>query len=71
MSQQTLPCNPPPQKKTKTKKTLRVGLFFSCRCLVSTKNVLNEKPVLLGDIQVKSPKNVFFEHIHSNNILIN
>ena len=42
MIQQTLPCTPP------QKKTVQGWLIFSYRC--SPKNVLNEKPVLFGDI---------------------
>ena len=61
MSQQTLPCTPPPELP-------RVGSFFSYRC--SQKNVLKGKPVLFGIIEVKRPKNVVFQHIHSNPILI-
>ena len=52
MSQHTLPCTPP------QKKTVEGGLFFSYRCLVFPKNVFKEKPVLIGDILVKRPKNV-------------
>ena len=48
----------------------RVGSFFSYRCLVFQKNVLKGKPVLFGIIEVKRPKNVVFQHIHSNPILI-
>ena len=63
MSQQTLPCTPPPELP-------RVGSFFSYGCLVFPKNVLKGKPVLFGIIEVKRPKNVVFQHIHSNPILI-
>ena len=56
---------PPPQELP------RVGSFFSYRCLVFPKNVLKGKPEYFGIIQVKRPKNVFFQHIHSNPILIN
>ena len=63
MSQQTLPCTPPPELP-------RVGSFFSYRCLVFPKNVLKGKPVLFGIIEVKRTKNVFFQHVHSNPILI-
>ena len=38
MSQQTLPCTPPPPELP------RVGSFFSYRCLVFPKNVLKGKP---------------------------
>ena len=48
----------------------RVGSFFSYRCLVFPNNVLKGKPVLFGSIEVKRPKNVFFQHIYSNSILI-
>ena len=64
MSQQTLPCTPPPPELP------RVGSFFSYRCLVFPKNVLKGKPVLFGIIEVKRPKNVVFQHIHTNQILI-
>ena len=63
MSQQTLPCTPPPELP-------RVGSFFSYRCLVFPKNVLKGKPVLFGIIEVIRPKNVVFQHSHSNTILI-
>ena len=62
MSQQTVPCTPP--------ELPRVGSFFSYRCLVFPKNVHKGKPALFGIIEVKRPKNVFFQHIHSNPILI-
>ena len=45
----------------------RVGYFF---CLGSQKNVLKGKPLLFGIIMVKIPKNVVFQRIHSNPILI-
>ena len=63
MSQQTLPRTPPPGLP-------RVGSFFSYRCLVFPKNVLKGKPMLFGIIEVKRPKNVVFQHTHSNPILI-
>ena len=59
-----LTVHPPPE-------LLRVGSFFSYRCLVFPKNVLKGKPVLFGVIQVKRLKNVVFHYIHSNQILIN
>ena len=49
----------------------RVGSFFRIGVQCFQKNVLKEKPVLFGVIQVKSPKNVFFHYIHSNQILKN
>ena len=67
MSQQTLPCTPPPPELP------RVGSFFSYMCLVFPKKCpqsLKGKPVLFGIIEVKRPKNVVFQHIHSNPILI-
>ena len=45
--------------------------FFRIGVQCSQKNVLKGKPVLFGVIQVKSHKNVFFQHIHSNQILVN
>ena len=47
------------------------GFIFSHRCLVFPRNVLKGRPEYFGDIQVNRPKNVFFQHIHSNPILIN
>ena len=59
-----LTVHPPPELP-------RVGSFFSYRCLVfPQKNVLKGKSVLFGIIEVKRPKNVVFQHIHSNPILI-
>ena len=64
MSQQTLPCTPPPELP-------RVGSFFSYRCLVFPKKCRHRKAcAYLGIIEVKRPKNVVFQHIHSNPILI-
>ena len=62
MSQQILPCPPPHPPK------LSRGLIFSYIYYVSSvpKNVLKGKPVLFKVIQVKRPKNVVFQHIHSN-----
>ena len=53
MSQQTLPCTPPPR-------TAEGGFIFSYRFLMFPKNVLKEKPEYFGVIQIKRPKNVFF-----------
>ena len=64
MSQQTLPCTPPPQNCRGWVHFFRIGV------LCSQKNVLKGKPVLFGIIEVKRPKNVVFQHIHSNPILI-
>ena len=66
MSQQTLPCTHPPPPRT-----AEGGFIFSYRCLVFSKNVLKGKPVYFGVITFKDPKNVLFQHIHSNPILIN
>ena len=56
---------PPPQNCREW-----VHFLFSYRCLVFPKNVLKGKPVLFGIIEVKRPKNVIFQPIHSNPILI-
>ena len=66
MSQQTLPCTPPPR-------TSYGGFIFFVwvSSVPKQKNVLKGKPVLYGIIQVKRPKNVFLQHIQSNPILIN
>ena len=61
---QTLPCTPLPELP-------KVGSFLSYRCLVFPKKVLKGKSKYFGDIQVKRPKNVDFQHIHSNSIIIN
>ena len=44
--------------------------FFRIGVCVPQKNALKGKPVLFGIIEIKRPKNVFFQHIHSNPILI-
>ena len=63
-----LTVHPPPELP-------RVDSFFVylllSRCLVFPKNVLKGKPEYFEVIQIKRPKNVFFQHIHSNPILIN
>ena len=43
MSQQTLPCTPPPKRS-------RVGSLFSHRCLVPPKIIPKEKVDFVGDI---------------------
>ena len=54
MSQQTLPCTPPPR-------TVEGGfIFFSYKCLVLPQNVFKGKPEYFGVIHDKRPKNVFF-----------
>ena len=63
MSQQTLPCTPPPN--------CRGWVYFVYVSSVPQKNVLKGKPVLFGVILVKCPKNVLFQHIHSNQSLVN
>ena len=52
MSQHTLPCTPPELPK--------MGVFFSYRCQVFSKNVIERSPEYFGVIQVKRSKNVFF-----------
>ena len=59
-----LTVHPPPELP-------RVGSFLSYRCLVFQKNVLKGKPENFRVIEVKRHKNVGFQHIHSNPILIN
>ena len=54
MSQQTLPCTPPPPKKTAEGEFI----FFVQVSSVPKKNVFKEKHILFGDIQVKRPKSV-------------
>ena len=54
MSQQTLPCNPPPPKRS------RVGSFFSHRCLVSPKFFPKEKVDFVGDIALERTKTWFY-----------
>ena len=69
MSQQTLPCTPPPPPVPQNCRgwdhVFRIGVYKNV-----SKNVLTGKLVLFRIIQVKRPKNVFFQHIHSNPILI-
>ena len=52
MSQQALPCTPPP-------KPLRVGSFFSHRCLVPPKFFPQRKVDFVGDIEIKHKKRAF------------
>ena len=59
-----LTVHPPPPR------TAEGGFIFLHRCVVFPTNVLKGKLVLFGIIEVKRPKNVFFQHIHSNPILI-
>ena len=62
MSQQTLPCTPPPPKR------LRVGSFFLHRCLVPPKFFPKEKVNFVGDIHLRTNKNMVLRHNHSNPI---
>ena len=59
-----LTVHPPPELP-------RVGSFFSYIYLVFSKNVLKGNPEYFGVIEVQRPKNVVFQHIHSNQILKN
>ena len=45
-------------------------IFFVWVSSVPKEKILKGKPVLFGIIEVKRPKNVVFQHIHSNPILI-
>ena len=60
MSQQTLPCNPTPNCRGCVH-IFRIGV----QC--PQQNVLKEKPVLFGVIQVKRPKNLVFVHNDNDN----
>ena len=53
MSQQPLPCTPPPR-------TAEGGFIFLYGCLVFSKNVLTGKPEYFGVIQVKKTQNRVF-----------
>ena len=62
MSQQTLPCTPPPKRS-------RVGSFFPHRCLVPPKFFCpKEKVDFVGDIRIRTHKTVVLRHNHSNPI---
>ena len=67
MSQQTLPikmpCNHSPE-------LIKVSIFFSNMCLVLSKRCPQRKKECFGDIPLKKPNNVLFQHIHSYTILI-
>ena len=47
------------------------GVFFCIGVYSVPKNVLKGKPEYFGVIHVKRPKNMVFQHIHSNHIFIN
>ena len=65
MSQQTLPCTPPP-------KTIKGGLIFFVYAPSVPKKMSSKESLYFSRvIQAERPKNVVFEHIHSNQILIN
>ena len=67
MSKQTLTCTPPPE-------LLRVASFISYRCLVFPQKMSSKEelmPECFGVIHVKIPKKRFYQHIHSDPILIN
>ena len=49
---------PPPQKRS------RVGSFFLHRCLVSQNFFLKEKVDFVGDIHIRTHKNVVLRHNH-------
>ena len=65
MSQQDLPCTPPPPPQ---KNRSRVGSFFSHRCLVPPKCFLEEKVDFVGGICLGTHKNVVLRHNHLNPI---
>ena len=53
MTQQTLPCTPPP-------KLLKVGLSFLHRCLVPPIFFPKEKKDFVGDIRIRTHKNAVY-----------
>ena len=68
MSQQTLPCTPPPKRS-------RVGSFFSHRCFETPMRLIchqnffpKEKVDFVGDIRIRKHKNVVLRHNHSSPI---
>ena len=63
MSQETLPCTPPPPPKRS-----RVGSFFGHRCLVPPNFFPKEKVHFVGDIRIRTHKTVVLRHNHSNPI---
>ena len=63
MSQQVLPCTPPPPPKM-----IEGGLFFSYGCLVSPKFFPKKKVDFVGDIRIGTHQNVVLRHNHLNPI---
>ena len=55
-----LTVHPPPPKKRS-----RMDSFFSHRCLVSLKIFRKEKVDFVGDIRIRTHKNVVLRHNHS------
>ena len=64
MSQQDLPCTPPPQKKKRS----RVGSFFSHMCLVPLKKIPQRKVVFCRRYSHWNAQNVVLRHNHLNPI---
>ena len=61
MSQQALPCTPPPRM-------IEGGLIFSYGCLVPPNFFPKEKVDFVGDIRIRTHKNVILRHNHSNKV---
>ena len=61
-------CGSRPYRAHLIPKLPSVGTFFSYRCLVPPTKCPKKMLVLFGVIQVERPKNVVFEHTHSNQI---
>ena len=61
MSQQALPCTPPPPR-------MRVSSFFSYGCLVLPKFFPKKKVDFVGDIRIGTHQNVVLRHNHLNPI---
>ena len=62
MSQQALPCTPPPPRM------IEGGFIFSYGCLVSPKFFPQKKVDFVGDICIETHQNVVLSHNHLNPI---
>ena len=66
MSQQTLPCTPPPPRTAESGLISYINYVSSVPKKMSSKGSLNISELF----RFKDPKNVVFQHTHSNQILI-
>ena len=62
MNQQALPCTPPPPRM------IEGGFIFSLGCLVPPNFFPKEKLDFVGDIRIRTHKNVVLRLNHSNKV---